>query len=577
MKTKLSRIMFQIFNKTGLRPVSTRFILMVFLALTPAPYALSQVPQGFNYQAIARDGSGNPISDPVNVKIAILSDDIPETVIWEELHSGVDPDEHGLFNIVIGQGTWQEGLASFSLIDWTVTPLYIRTKINDVKLGIALLWSVPYAMVADSLGGPLKKLKVNASSTSTLDEALFEVKNKNGQTVFAVYNEGVRIYIGDGTSKAVKGGFSVGGFNSEKDENNKKYLYVDDDSVRIWVNDLGKSAKGGFSVGGFGYAKDLIKKYLFASEDSVRIYIDDTGKAAKGGFSVGGFTSQKALVPKYLTVDPNRTNIQVNDSSLGFTVSNIGTGTTQNFMRMNQINYRLGHESGEKLVQTMAKFNTFLGYKTGRNTTGGSNNIFLGYMAGYRNINANNNVYLGTESGYYNEAGINNVFLGFRSGYRSLVGNNIYIGNRTGYYNDNGAGNTYIGSDAGYWDGYSTYIAGTQNTFIGNVAGSNHYFGDYNVYIGAQAGNSSTGSKKVLIGYQAGYSDTRSNVLIIQNDNTKSPLIDGDFSTGIVTLNNIIKLTPMADPPSTPAEGQIYADTDHHLYYFNGTIWKQLD
>jgi len=169
------------------------------------PHALCQIPQGFNYQAIARDGSGNPISDPINVKIAILSDDVPETVIWEELHSGVDPDEHGLFSIVVGLGTWQQGLASFSLIDWTVTPLYIRTKINDVKLGISQLWAVPYAMVADSLGGPLSKLKVKASAGSTLDEALFEVKNKTGQTVFAVYNEGVRIYVDDGETKSPKG------------------------------------------------------------------------------------------------------------------------------------------------------------------------------------------------------------------------------------------------------------------------------------------------------------------------------------------------------------------------------------
>src|SRR4030042_803966 len=112
MKTKLLRNINLVCKKTGLRPVSKSFILMVFLALCPVPLALSQIPQGFNYQAIARDGSGNPISDPINVKIAILSDDSPETVIWEELHSGVDPDEHGLFSIVVGQGTWQFGPAN---------------------------------------------------------------------------------------------------------------------------------------------------------------------------------------------------------------------------------------------------------------------------------------------------------------------------------------------------------------------------------------------------------------------------------------------------------------------------------
>jgi len=275
------------------------FVFYLVLALSSVVFlslpkdALSQIPQGFNYQAIARDGSGNPISTPIDVRIAILSSENDIDLIWEELHEDVDPDDHGLFSIVVGKGVTQAGgLASFSLIDWTVTPKYIRTKINDVKLGTAQLYSVPYAMVADSLGGPLSKLKVKGAVGSTMEETLFEVKNKAGQTVFAVYNEGVRIYIGDG-SKSPKGGFSVGGFGSVKDENNKQYLFVDDDSVRIWVNDLGKSAKGGFSVGGFGYTKEKPKKYLYANEDSVRIYIDDTGKGAKGGFSVGGFDQGK--------------------------------------------------------------------------------------------------------------------------------------------------------------------------------------------------------------------------------------------------------------------------------------------
>ncbi len=38
-----------------------------------------------------------------------------------------------------------------------------------------------------------------------------------------------------------------------------------------------------------------------------------------------------------------------------------------------------------------------------------------------------------------------------------------------------------------------------------------------------------------------------------------------------------IRLYPSPDPPSTPFEGMIYSDTDHHLYYYNGTTWKQLD
>jgi hypothetical protein len=34
---------------------------------------------------------------------------------------------------------------------------------------------------------------------------------------------------------------------------------------------------------------------------------------------------------------------------------------------------------------------------------------------------------------------------------------------------------------------------------------------------------------------------------------------------------------PRADPPATATEGLVYADTDHHMYYYNGTSWLQLD
>jgi hypothetical protein len=38
-----------------------------------------------------------------------------------------------------------------------------------------------------------------------------------------------------------------------------------------------------------------------------------------------------------------------------------------------------------------------------------------------------------------------------------------------------------------------------------------------------------------------------------------------------------LKLTPSASPPGGATEGMIYADTDHHLYYYNGSTWVQLD
>lgn len=43
-------------------------------------------------------------------------------------------------------------------------------------------------------------------------------------------------------------------------------------------------------------------------------------------------------------------------------------------------------------------------------------------------------------------------------------------------------------------------------------------------------------------------------------------------------LVSVFQLTPISASPSTPYEGMIYSNsTDNHLYFYNGTIWIQLD
>ena len=69
----------------------------------------AQVPQGFNYQAIARDGSGNPITGAtIKVKLSVLSDTTgfyasgSGAYIWEEEHLNVKTNSFGLFTVVFG-------------------------------------------------------------------------------------------------------------------------------------------------------------------------------------------------------------------------------------------------------------------------------------------------------------------------------------------------------------------------------------------------------------------------------------------------------------------------------------------
>lgn len=48
--------------------------------------------------------------------------------------------------------------------------------------------------------------------------------------------------------------------------------------------------------------------------------------------------------------------------------------------------------------------------------------------------------------------------------------------------------------------------------------------------------------------------------------------------SGQIDINAVLKLIPKSSAPSSPTEGMIYVNSsDHHLYFYNGTTWKQLD
>jgi hypothetical protein len=246
-------------------------IFSMFSAIVAA-----QNPEGFNYQAVARDGSGNPIANTtLQVKISILSDTSgfhssgTGTYIWEE-QQGVKTNLSGIFNMVVGNpvATKVQGSAtSFKNIDWTQTPLFIGIKIQHPStswknMGTSRLWSVPYSMVSKGIAEGSKVTIVSEDDAST--DALFEVKRKDGQTVFAVYNDAVNVYVPDQKTKKAKGGFAVGGFDATKGFS-QQYMTVTPDSIRFYINNnpaKGAASKSGFAVGGFDATKGKEKKYL---------------------------------------------------------------------------------------------------------------------------------------------------------------------------------------------------------------------------------------------------------------------------------------------------------------------------
>jgi len=223
--------------------------------------------------------------------------------------------------------------------------------------------------------------------------------------------------------------------------------------------------------------------------------------------------------------------------------------------------------------------NTFIGEDAGISNTEGVNNVFIGYQSGMENIGegglykGDNNVFIGYQSGMNNnmsnESGQSNVFIGKWSGTYNDTGRwNVFIGTETGNRNETGYFNTYVGAQAGkgniYQDGIkNTFIGymsghndnGSENTYLGNHSGYEHLSGDYNTMIGGDAGyknedganntilgyragyNNINGNSNVLLGYMAGEDETGSDKLYIENSDSTTPLIYGDFDTDEVTIN----------------------------------------
>jgi hypothetical protein len=76
-------------------------VLLASIAYTQAP------PQAFNYSAVARNASNNPIANTtIGIQISILKTNTSGTVVYKENHF-VNTDQFGLFNLTVGQGAVQ--------------------------------------------------------------------------------------------------------------------------------------------------------------------------------------------------------------------------------------------------------------------------------------------------------------------------------------------------------------------------------------------------------------------------------------------------------------------------------------
>jgi hypothetical protein len=259
--------------------------------------------------------------------------------------------------------------------------------------------------------------------------------------------------------------------------------------------------------------------------------------------------------------------------------------------------------------------NTAVGYQAGAALTTGNSNTLFGYSAGGVMTTTGGLTAVGFEAGRDTSGGYGNTYYGYRAGdthtghnSQTMIGVNarngatsgddcLAIGSNSYVY---GSNQTAVGPSAQTANG-GTAIgsgsrAGSYAVAIGQTAGSYSRLNNYSAHVGARSGNdgqysvalgydslaaSSTsgqynvalgyasglsitsGSSNILIGYQAGSTlTTESNKLYIENSNSTTPLIYGEFDNDIVRVNGTLQVndpssTGYAFPTATGTLGQV--------------------
>lgn len=135
-------------------------LTVLLLTLFSFQWVLAQAPERFNYQGVARDSEGNPLSNQsISLRISIREGAANGAIEYQEIHNAIT-NAQGLYALAIGGGTVVTG--DLSSVMWSSGEKYIEVEVdpdggsNYVSAGTNQLLSVPYALYANnSAAGPV--------------------------------------------------------------------------------------------------------------------------------------------------------------------------------------------------------------------------------------------------------------------------------------------------------------------------------------------------------------------------------------------------------------------------------------
>lgn len=418
------------------------FILFLFSLI-----AYSQTPEGFNYQSVVRDASGDVISNSaVGVQFKIHQTTADGTVIYTETHTPTT-NAYGVFNVVVGQGTTTD---DFSAIDWSSNSHFIEVSIDVaggttyVSMGTTQLLSVPYALQAkyvengDNLGdhiatknfqtggnwisndGGDEGLLVNSGGRVTTSNKLYLGSNINLDTHWingdGTSNNGIQFDASGNVITSAK--ISVGGnlqLNSNwisNDGNDEGIAIKNDGSVGIGeanpqtsLDVVDNAVIGNIAVGSQSTTQNASNQKDEGYMTTPWIYtsaIQAPGErdSAPTMIAVGGDNNFGKADEIHLVTNGS-SQVDISNGLLNVSGDIKSTGnfefdgaiTTTSFE--NQI---FGSYNDTSNLSNLSDRNVIIGHQAAEGAQSGDSNIVIGYFAGY-NLNGDSNILIGTAAG----------------------------------------------------------------------------------------------------------------------------------------------------------------------------------
>jgi len=133
-------------------------ILILFTFHFSLSTLYAQVPQAINFQAIARDGSGNPmINTNLQIRLSVVDSAAGGAISYQELRA-LQTNAYGSFSFQIGVNPNFTTIGTFQSIDWTTGSKFLKIDYDptntftfNLTLGTIEFVTVPYAFAAESV------------------------------------------------------------------------------------------------------------------------------------------------------------------------------------------------------------------------------------------------------------------------------------------------------------------------------------------------------------------------------------------------------------------------------------------